>query len=73
MLASRNKFDKIPTTTVVISLILLAGVLSMCYGYYEDNDVALYAGIAVTVMAAFNVIMFSIILPGMLKVVGRRH
>lgn len=72
MFALRNKFDKVPARTVVMSLILLVSVLSMGYGYYQHNNVVLYAGVAVAVMAAFNVIMFSVILPGTLKGLGRR-
>ena len=42
MLGRRNKFEKVPMWSVVLGIILLCGVLSTTYGFYEINDAALF-------------------------------
>ena len=73
MLMSGKRFYKVWRLTIVMSLILLAGLLAMVYGYYQDSRMMVYVGIAVTVMTALNAIIVSMVLPDMLKAVVRRH
>ena len=42
--------------TLILALILLIGVISMAYGYYQSNKIIIYSGVAV-------VFVISIMLP----------
>ena len=64
MSEGRINFKKIPIWSVVLGIILLCGVLSMTYGFYRDNQVVLYVGLAVTMLGAFNGIFSLVIQPG---------
>lgn len=65
------RFEKIPIWSVVLGIILLCGVLSMGYGFSENSKVALYVGLAVTMLGAFNGIFFLVVHPG--NIGKRRH
>jgi uncharacterized membrane protein YecN with MAPEG domain len=65
------KFEKIPTWSVVLGVILLCGVLSMAYGFYQNSQAVLYAGLAITLFGALDGIIFVMIQPGDMKL--RRH
>ncbi len=71
MLGRRNKFEKVPMWSVVLGIILLCGVLSTTYGFYEINDAALYAGLAVTMLGALGGIILFAISPSEMRV--QRH
>ena len=71
MSGKQIKFEKIPTWSVVLGVVLLCGVLSMTYGFYENSEVALYAGLAITIFGSFDGIISFVILPGGLR--PRRH
>jgi membrane protein YdbS with pleckstrin-like domain len=61
------KFERIPTWSVVLGVVLLCGVLSMAYGFYQNSQTALYVGLAVTILGALDGILFLTILPGELR------
>jgi hypothetical protein len=49
---NKSRLKKIPTWSVILGVVLLCGILSMTYGYYHNSEVALYAGLAVTMVGA---------------------
>ena len=60
MLGHRIKFEKIPIWSVVLGIVLLCGVLSITYGFYQISDAALYVGLAVTMLGALGgIILFA--------------
>jgi hypothetical protein len=63
MSGHRMKFQKITTWSVIPGVVLLCGVMSMTYGYYHNSEVALYAGLAVTMVGAFSGILFLVFQP----------
>lgn len=65
--------EKVPARTVIMALVLLAGVLAMAYGYFVNSSAVLYAGIAVTAMTALNMVVFSVIGPTFLRPPLRRR
>ncbi len=67
------QFEKIPTWSVVLGLVLLCGVLSMAYGFYQNSQTALYAGLAITILGALDGIIFLTILSGELRFTRHRH
>jgi len=64
MSGRKIKFEKISTWSLVLGLVLLCGVLSMTYGFCENSQTALYVGLAVTIIGAFNGIFFLVVQPG---------
>jgi hypothetical protein len=58
MSGQRIKFEKIPIWSVVLGVVLLCGVLSMGYGFYENNELVLYVGLAVAIIGRVNGIIF---------------
>jgi uncharacterized membrane protein HdeD (DUF308 family) len=73
MSGQRIKFEKIPIWSVVLGMILLCGVLSMTYGFYKNSEAALYLGLAVTILGAFNGIFFLVVQPGEIRMKRRRQ
>ncbi len=73
MSTRRIGFERVPTKSVVIGVILLLGVLSMAYGYFQENQIMLYVGLAVTILGALNGIIFSTILPNVVKFTRHGH
>ncbi len=74
MLARKIRLgNRIPTWTMVLAVILLGGVLLMAYGYYQNSHLTLYVGLAVTIVSALNLIIFSVVYPNAFKVTGHRH
>jgi hypothetical protein len=73
MSTRRIGFERVPTRSEVIGVILLIGVLSMAYGYFQDNQIILYVGLAVTILGALNGIIFSTILPNVVKFTRHGH
>lgn len=73
MSARRIGFERVPTRSVVIGVILLFGVLSMAYGYFQDNQLMLYVGLAVTALGALNGIIFSVILSNGIRFTRHGH
>ncbi len=71
MLGHRIKFEKIPIWSVVLGIVLLCGVLSITYGFYQISDAALYVGLAVTMLGALGGIIFFAISPSEMMV--QRH
>jgi hypothetical protein len=71
MSGQRIKFEKIPRWSVVLGIVLLCGVLSTAYGFYQNSELALYIGLAITIMGALDGIFFLVISPGEVRV--RRH
>ncbi len=71
MLGHRNIFEKIPIWSVVLGIVLLCGVLSMTYGFYEISDAALYVGLAVTMLGTFGGSIFFAISPSEMR--AQRH
>jgi low affinity Fe/Cu permease len=39
--------SSIKTSTLILACILLIGVISMAYGYYQSNKIIIYGGVAV--------------------------
>lgn len=54
----KKRLKKVETIFVILGLIILAGVLSMVFGYFRGNNAALYAGVVVAVLGAFNTVVF---------------
>jgi hypothetical protein len=73
MMPSQARLNKIPGSTIIMSLVLLAGVLSMAYGHHHNGQVMLYTGIAVTAATAFNLIIMSLVSPNGFRIMGRRR
>lgn len=48
MMFTKNKPTKVSTGIVVLASVLLAGILALTYGYAQNNNLALCAGLAVT-------------------------
>ena len=69
----RIKLGKVPGWPVVFGLIMLCGVLSMAYGFYRNNETVLYVGLAVSILGAFNGILFLVIRPGEVRIMRQRH
>jgi uncharacterized membrane protein len=69
----RIRFERVPAKSVVIGVVLLLGVLSMTYGYFQDNQTILYVGLAVTALGALNGIIFSVILSNGVKFTRHGH
>lgn len=67
------KFERISTWSVVLGVVLLCGVLSMAYGFYENSQMVLYVGLAITILGALDGIIFLTILPGELRFPRHRH
>ncbi len=65
--------NKIPARSVVVAVVLLVGVLSMAYGYYQNSLVMVYLGLSITIVGALNGFILSVILPSALRVRGHRH
>ena len=53
----------IPTMTVIVAVILLVGVLSMGYGYYQNSHAMLYAGLTMTIIGVLNGIVLLVTRP----------
>ena len=73
MSGQRITFEKIPIWSVVLGVILLCGVLSIAYGFYQNSQAALYAGLAATLLGALDGIIFLAIIPGELRIRRQRE
>ena len=49
MFLRRKKFSKISNSVIFLSLILLAGIIIMAYGVFNNFHLTLYIGLAITV------------------------
>ena len=67
MSGHKIKFEKIPILSVVLGAILFCGVLSMGYGFSQNSQAALYAGLATTLLGALDGIIYLAIMPGELR------
>ena len=73
MSTRRIRFERVAARSVIIGVILFLGVLSMAYGYLQDNQLVLYIGLAVTILGALNGIIFSAIMPNALRFTRHGH
>lgn len=64
MLQRRKRLTRVPARLVVFGVIVLAGVLSMAYGYFFGKSVVLYAGLGVALFGSFNTVIHLIANPG---------
>ncbi len=71
MIGQRNKIKKVLIWSVILGIILLCGVLSMTYGFYEISDAPLYVGLAVAMLGALGGIILFVISPAEMRV--QRH
>jgi hypothetical protein len=59
MLAREYRLGKkVPTRMVVLAIVLLAGVFSLAYGFYLNDQVMLYIGLVVVLLGSLNAIVF---------------
>jgi uncharacterized membrane protein len=65
--------NRIPARSVVVAVILLVGVLSMAYGYYQNSHAMVYVGLVITFAGALNGIFLSVIWPSASRIAGHRH
>ena len=68
----RIKFEKMLTWSLVWGLVLLCGVLSMAYGFYQNDQAVLQVGLAVVMPGVFNGILFLMIQPDEARITGDR-
>ncbi|MHB1689007.1 MAG: hypothetical protein ACYCVH_16770 [Ignavibacteriaceae bacterium] len=61
MLKKRNSV--IATNTIVLAIILLAGIIMMIYGYIHNNSFIIYVGVFIIGATSFIVIIFQTIFP----------
>jgi hypothetical protein len=57
-----KKFQKFGNSIIYLAVILLAGVLIMSYGFYNNFNPALYLGLGVTIAASYYGIFHVIVL-----------
>ena len=43
----RNRLVKVPTSSVVLGVVLLAGILISTYGYFQHSEIPLIIGLVV--------------------------
>jgi len=53
MYQRRKKLQKIKTYSIYLGLIILAGVLLMAYGFFNNYNTALLIGLPVTIFGSF--------------------
>ncbi len=61
---------KVPAKFVILAAVILSGVLSMAYGYYQGSNLAVHVGVGVTLLGASNVAVFLVARlnePGIIK------
>ncbi len=51
----------VKTGILVLALVLLLGVLTMAFGYYDNNIGLMYAGIAVIFLTSLNILLQNIL------------
>jgi uncharacterized membrane protein YkgB len=73
MLGQGIKFEKIPIWSVVLGVVILCGALLIAYGFYQNSEAALYAGLAITIMGALDGIIFLVISPGEWRLKRHEH
>ncbi len=57
MAIDRPRPTRVPTKYVVFGIIILAGVLAMAYGYYQNSLLAIYFGAALALLGALNTVL----------------
>jgi hypothetical protein len=62
MMNTKNRPAKVSRGILVLTSVLLAGILTLAYGYTRTNALVLYAGLAVTAMGvaagAFRIVVY---------------
>lgn len=71
MKGRRARFEKVPARFVIAGVVILFGVLSTAYGYYNAVQGALYVGIGVTVLGAVDTVFLMILQPAAHRSFGR--
>lgn len=62
MSVSQNRLPKRTATDVLISsIIILVGVLSISYGYYQHSKIMLYTGLIITLAGVLIGLLFVLI------------
>jgi hypothetical protein len=57
MLQNKIKLEQFSHIIIVLSFILLFGVISMAYGYFENNMYCAYVGLAITLTTSYAIIL----------------
>ena len=62
---SQKSLTPVPVekTWIFLALILLAGVLGMAYGYYQENKLVLYFGLTITLIGVISGVFRIVIHP----------
>jgi hypothetical protein len=56
MLRHKIRPEKVRTSVIILAIILLFGVLSMAYGYFQHNMVFIYLGLSISVATSYTLI-----------------
>lgn len=64
--------QRIPMGIVILALFLLAGVLGMAYGFYQNNQPILTAGLSVTAFCSLATLIHSVLQMRPVRAVRRR-
>jgi preprotein translocase subunit SecF len=62
MLSERKQFQKFSNSIICLAIILLVGVLTMSYGFFNNFKPALYLGLGVTIASSYFIIFHVIVL-----------
>ncbi len=69
----RPRLVKVPTWFVILGTLMLMGVLSMAYGYYQGINILVYIGVVVTFLGALNGLILLATRSDKPRVVRRLH
>jgi hypothetical protein len=64
---------RIKTSTVILAIIALCGVLAMAYGYFYNDLKITYTGIFISFVASFAMMIITTVIPHHRHIMSRKN